>query len=150
MALSIRRPVLALAALAALIGLALFPRFAAADRPLGNHSLNGTYKGGAVEIRQDSGSPVEYCHIIFTAVADGGGNISLDATRKCSLSGIFHDVETGTYSVTPDGAVVFALGSPDGGGGIVGDNGAIIVLDNFTSDLTNPVLAFHGVATKVF
>ena len=150
MALSIRRPLLALAAVGAVIGLALFPRFAMADRPLGNHSLDGTYKGVAVEIRQDPGFPVEYCHIISTAVADGVGNITLDATRKCSLSGTFHDVETGTYSVTPDGVVVFAFGSPDGGKGIVGDNGAIIVIDNFSTDPTDPVLAFHGVSTKVF
>ena len=150
MAVIIRRSFLAVAVLGAAIALIVFPRFASADRPLGDHSLNGTYKGVAVEIRQDPGSDVEYCHILVTAVADGRGNISVDNIRKCSLTGTVHDVETGTYSVSPDGVVVFAFGAPDGGKGIVGEKGDIVVVDNFTEAPGNPVLAFHGVAARVF
>lgn len=150
MALIVRRSFLATTAAAAVIVLILFPFSAAADPPLGDHSLDGTYKGVAVEIRQDPGSEVEYCHIVTTAVADGRGNISVDNIRRCSLTGTFHDVETGTYSVSPDGVVIFAFGSPDGGRGIVGNRGNTIIIDNFSGDPGDPVLAFHGVAAKVF
>jgi hypothetical protein len=150
MALIIRRPILAFAAIGSVLALILFPKIAGADRPLGDHSLIGTYKGVALEIRQDPGSDVEYCQIVVTAVADGRGNISVDNIRRCSLSGTVHDVETGTYSVSPSGVVLFAFPSPDGGRGIVGDNGAIVIVDNFSGDPGDPVLAFHGVVAKVF
>lgn len=150
MALNIRRPFLAAAAVAGAIALALFPRFASADRTVSERDLRGTYRGVAVEIRQDPGSPVEFCHIVGTAVADGRGNISVDNMRRCSVTGTFHDVATGTYSVDSDGTVVFALGDPDGGRGVLDERGATIVIDNYSAAPGDPVLAFHGVFVRVF
>jgi len=88
-----------------LVGLGLFARPTAAFAPYTVHSLNGTYVGGVVEIRQDTpADPVEYCDEHGTFTFDGSGNGTVDNTRRCTIAGgapvIFHDVETLTYTVS--------------------------------------------------
>lgn len=151
MSTRIRRPFVLAIGLAIVILVTVLPRIASADRPLGNHSLKGTYKGTNIEIRQDPGFPVEYCQGLTTAIADGRGTITIDSTRRCSLSGTAQDVETGTYSVDADGVVRFAFGAPDTGKGIVGGGGEFVIIDNFDPAVPDPnVLAFHGIFARVF
>ncbi len=151
MAIVIRRMSVTLVAVGALAVLTLLPRFAAADRPLSVASLNGTYRGSALEIRHDPGSEIEFCEIVATAVADGAGNISLDAIRRCSITGTFHDVESGTYTVASDGTVLLGFETGDGGKGVIADKGAILILDNDDPGDPDPnVLVFHGVFAKVY
>jgi hypothetical protein len=151
MGLTIRRMSVTIIAVGALIVLALFPRFAVADRPLGLHSFDGTYRGSALEIRHDPGSEVEYCEVLATAVADGRGNVKVDALRRCSLTGTFHDVNTGTYSVSPRGLILLGFDTGDGGKGIIANGGDIVILDNDDPSAPDPnVLIFHGVFAKVF
>lgn len=150
MAIDIRRRFAAITVIGGVILLTLFPRFAAAERPSRVRDLHGAYKGSGLEIRHDTGFEIEYCQIVGPVEFDGHGSLSVDAIRRCTLTGTFHEVDTGTYTVSSDGDVVFAFDSGDGAKGVVGDRGTIVILDNFNAaDPGGPVLIFHAAFVKV-
>ena len=150
MVIAIRRLSVMIVATGAVIVVALFPRFAVGEPPPGVHSLNGTYRGSSLEIRHDPGSEIEFCEIVGTVEADGRGNLTLDAIRRCSITGTFHDVSAGTYTVDRDGLALFAFAGGDGGKGIVADGGSIVIIDNDDpADPHSSVLVHHGVFAKI-
>jgi hypothetical protein len=129
---------------------------AASAGPFSVRSLNGTYIVSTIEIRQDDpAGPVEYCDQHGKFTFDGGGNGTVDNTRRCSVAGtgvttVDHDVETLTYAVSPDGTFTMAFSSGDGGIGQLADNGKI----SFGSTAIAPgledarVFIRHGVGAR--
>jgi hypothetical protein len=114
----------AAAALAVL--LTVLARPASADRPFDERSLNGTYVGGLVEIRQETAlDPVEYCDESGTLTFDGHGNGSSNITRRCSLEGTVTDPLTLTYTVNASGGVHIFFSSGEEGTAQLAEGGQI-------------------------
>jgi hypothetical protein len=132
---------------AGLIGFLARP--ASAGRPYNLRSFSGTYKGSAVEIRQDPGSPVEYCDIEGSFTPDGRGNGELDLTRQCSITGMFHHVLTFVYTVSPEGQMIFIDSLGDGGRAQLVDDGNSAITSTARDVPRDPVVFVrHGVFTR--
>jgi hypothetical protein len=136
-------------ALASAVLLASLVRPAAAQRPFSIRSLNGTYIGSVVEIRQDPAGvgPIEYCDISGTIVFDGAGSGTSDITRRCSIAGTVTDAETLTYVVGSDGSLDIAFSSGDAGHARLADAGRLA----FVSAVGDPdarILVRSGVFAK--
>lgn len=119
----------AVAALALASGalLVIQARPAAAQRPFDLRSVNGTYIGSVVEIRQDpaGAGPIEYCDLSGTIVFDGVGHGTSDITRRCSIEGTVTAAETLTYAVGSDGTLDIAFSSGDAGRARLADGGRL-------------------------
>lgn len=119
------------AAVVLMVGLGVFTRTTSAFAPYSTHSLNGTYVGGVVEIRQDDPlGPVQYCDEHGTFTFDGLGDGTVDNIRRCTDAGggvpdVAHDVLTLTYTVSSTGIVELSFSSGDGGIAQLADNGKI-------------------------
>jgi len=118
--------------------------FAFADPLFTNGSLRGEYLITLIEIRQETAG-IDYCDITARAKFDGSGNVTIDSTRKCSLSGTVSSSGPGFYDVRPSGE--FTISEAVGGDathGRIAHSGRTILLDGTTR--TNPdVLVQNGV-----
>jgi hypothetical protein len=99
----------------------------AMDRPYSDRSLDGTYIGAFIEIRQDPAGvgPFEFCDMSGTFTFDGAGTGTSSLVRKCSLSGTVIDNDTLTYAVASDGAVTLNFSSGASGDARLAQDGAI-------------------------
>jgi hypothetical protein len=133
---------------AGLIG--LLARTASADRPYSVRSFVGTYRGSALEIRQDDPlSPVEYCDMEGSFTPDGAGNGSFDITRRCSIEGTIHDALTFTYEVSPTGMMTFVDSTGDEGRAqLVDDGNSAITSSALDPDPDPRVFVRHGIFTR--
>ena len=92
-------------------------RSAAAQRPFDVRSLQGTYVGGLIEVRQDpvKTGPIEYCDSAGTFTFSGKGDGTSSLTRRCSLAGTVVDKLKFTYTVTPEGVGHIKFSSGEAG-----------------------------------
>src|SRR5262245_52377236 len=90
---------------------------ARAQRPFDLRSLQGTYVGGLIEVRQDPvrTGPIEYCDSAGTFTFSGKGTGTSSLTRRCSLAGTVVDTLTFTYTVAPDGVANIKFSSGEAG-----------------------------------
>ena len=97
------------------------------DRLYSDRSLDGTYIGAFIEIRQDpvGVGPLEFCDMSGTMTFDGHGTGTSALVRKCSLSGTVVDNDTLTYAVASDGAVTLSFSSGASGDARLAQDGEI-------------------------
>jgi len=118
--------------------------FAFADPLFTNGSLRGEYLITLIEIRQEPAG-IDYCDITARAKFDGSGNVTINDTRKCSLTGTVSSSGGLFYDVKPSGEfIIFEAVPGDATHGRIAHSGRTILLDGTTR--TNPdVLVQNGV-----
>lgn len=89
-----------------IIALGTMTQAVQAERPYNVRDLRGTYVFNLMEIRQEPGSPIDYCDHHGTATFDGAGNGTSAETRKCSATGNVTERGRFTYTVSASGEVL--------------------------------------------
>jgi len=109
--------------------------------------LKGEYYYNLAEVRQESGSPIDYCDQHGIATFDGAGNGTSKGTRKCSASGNVTETGNFTYTVSSDGVVLITnVGEPLPTRGQIVNNRRMILIDGTTREPF--IFIQHGVAAK--
>lgn len=124
--------------------------------PFSNEDLSGEYIFNLVEIRTqlvDSTLTTNYCDVAGTLNFDGIDTVTLNATLRCSVTGIETPAPfTRNYTVNPDGSFVIIEPVPAGSppdlvhGQIVNDQRSLLI--DGTMRTNSNVLMFHGVAMQ--
>ena len=118
-----------------------------------NRSLRGVYKFNMAEIRYEFvGSPpvkaLDHCSSFGVAEFDGAGNFTVSSTRRCEHTGTITETNTMTYSVQPNGEVLFfETPATDPTHGVIVNNGKAVLIDSTTR--TDPdAVSQNGIAFK--
>ena len=119
----------------------------------GNDDLKGEYLFVVVEVHTvtipPAGPRPEHCVIAGSAVFDGAGRATLNATQRCNLSGSGEMSGTQFYSVKPDGSFLMSesAGMADPVHGQMVDHGRTLLLDGTTRTLSE-IIGWWGTAVR--